>query len=72
MKWLIDCRNYLETHHKAKVWFQADVLYLGLIILYQILHFQLQPVDWHIFFKMFLLLNLCLLFKTFLDNLNWK
>lgn len=46
---------------------RANLLYLLLVLVYNLVHFHLQPISWHLFSKAFLLMNLCLIIKMFLN-----
>lgn len=64
--------NYIITHKWSKDILRANILFIALVIIYNIFHFNLQPVSWHFFFKTFLLMNLCLainLLLNFVDQL---
>ena len=41
-----------------------------LVIVYDLFHFSLKIINWRIFFKVFLLLNICLFFKFLLDGID--
>lgn len=43
------------------------MLFVVLVVLYNLLHFQLKPINFHFFNKTFWLMNLCLVIKMFLN-----
>lgn len=64
--------NYLWTNKWTKDWLRANILFILLVVIYQLLHFQLQEITFSLFFKCWLLLNLCLLAKTAADHYLFK
>lgn len=67
---LSDIWHYIINHKWSKDILRADILFILLVIIYDFIHFSLKIISWHIFVKMFLLLNLCLFFKFFLDGID--
>lgn len=59
--------NYILTHKWAKDILRANMLFVVLVVLYNLLHFQLKPINFHFFNKTFWLMNLCLVIKMFLN-----
>lgn len=59
--------GYISTHHWSMDILRANILFIALVILYQILHFHLAPISWHFFWKVWLVMNLCLFIKIFFD-----
>lgn len=62
--------EYIITHKWSKDILRANLFYFVLLILYDLLHFSLRPVGWGVCFKMWLLMNLCLLFKLILNIID--
>ena len=44
-----------------------NILFISLVIIYDLCHFQLAIITWGIFFKFWIILNICYLFKLLLD-----
>lgn len=59
--------DYTISHKWSKNILRANLLYLLLVLVYNLVHFHLQPISWHLFSKAFLLMNLCLIIKIFLN-----
>lgn len=59
--------NYIISHKWSKDILRANLLFVLLIGLYNLLHFQLKPVSLHFFIRTFLLMNLCLIINMFLN-----
>ena len=57
------CWNYIIYHHWSKDILRANILYIFLVIVYNLCHFSLTIIHWHIFNQFFWLMNLCLFFK---------
>ncbi|HJA21226.1 hypothetical protein [Limosilactobacillus panis] len=63
--------RYIVTHKWSKDILRANLLYILLIILFDLLfHFGLRPVGWGAATKLWLLMNLCLLVKLILDIID--
>lgn len=62
--------NYAISHKWSKDILRANFLYIVLVIIYDIFHFHLQPINWHFFFKTLVLMNLCLAIKLVLTILD--
>lgn len=63
--------RYIITHKWSKDILRANLFYILLIVLFDLLfHFGLRPVGWGAAFKMWLLMNLCLLVKLILDIID--
>lgn len=62
--------HYALHHEWSADILRANFVYIILVILFNIFHFGLQPVSWSIFFRLWLLLNLCQLFKALLDYVS--
>lgn len=62
--------QYALNHDWSKDILRANFLYIILVILFNFCHFGLHPISWTIFFRMWLLLNLCQFFKALLDNIR--
>lgn len=65
--YLIRCWDYILDHYWAKDILRANLLYLILVILFNLLHFQMHPIDWRLLVRMLIILNLCQFFKAGLD-----
>lgn len=61
---------YIINHKWSKDILRANLFFIFLVIIYDLCHFSLKVIGWHIFFKIFLLMNLCLLFKSLLDGID--
>lgn len=59
--------EYIVSHKWSKDILRANLLFVVLVVLYNIFHFQLKPISLHFFIKTFLLMNLCLVIKMFLN-----
>ena len=59
--------NYIISHKWSKDILRANLLFVFLVILYNLFHFQLKSISLHFFIKTFLLMNLCLIIKMFLN-----
>lgn len=59
--------KYIRTHRWSMDILRANILFIALVILYQLLHFHLAPISWHFFWKVWLLMNVCLFIKIFFD-----
>lgn len=64
---LLNIWHYALSHEWTKDILRANFLYIVLVILFDFVHFGLQPIGWSIFFRLWLLLNLCQFFKALLD-----
>ncbi|MGN1279246.1 MAG: hypothetical protein ACI4T4_01030 [Limosilactobacillus sp.] len=64
------CWNYIIHHHWSKDILRANLLYIFLVVVYNLCHFSLAIIHWHVFTKFFWLMNLCLFFKLALDLLD--
>lgn len=62
--------GYIVTHKWSKDILRANLFYFVLVALYDLLHFSLRPVSWGVCFKMWFLMNPCLLFKLILDIID--
>lgn len=69
-QFFINICHYMIHHNWTADILRANFVYITLIILFSIFHFGLQPVGWSIFFRLWLLLNLCQLFKALLDYVS--
>ena len=49
---------------------RANRFYIFLVVVYNLCHFSLAVIHWHIFNQFFWLMNLCLFFKLSLDILD--
>ncbi|EEW54551.1 hypothetical protein HMPREF0494_0293 [Limosilactobacillus antri DSM 16041] len=58
---------YTINHKWSKDILRANLLYLLLVLIYNLFHFRLRPISWHLFNKAFWLMNLCLVIKMFLN-----
>lgn len=61
------CWNYIVHHYWSKDILRANILYVFLVLIYEMVHFSLKPIHWTTFNKVFWLMNLCLFFKLGLD-----
>ncbi|WP_102168385.1 hypothetical protein [Gardnerella vaginalis] len=59
--------TYIVTHKWSKDILRGNILFISLVIIYDLCHFQLAIITWGIFFKFWIILNICYLFKLFLD-----
>lgn len=59
---------YTISHKWSKDILRGNVLYIFLVILYDLFHFQLATISWGVFFKFWILLNICYIFKLFLKK----
>ncbi len=55
--------QYIISHKWSKDLYRANLLFVVLILLYNLFHFSLQPIGWNLFFKNIGLMNLCLFIK---------
>lgn len=62
--------TYIITHRWSKDILRGNLLFILLVILYDLCHFQLASITWGIFLKFWLLLNICYLFKLILELFN--
>lgn len=60
--------KYTINHHWSKDILRANVLFVALVVIYQLLHFHLQPIHFGLFVKSWLLLNVCQFFKAWLNR----
>lgn len=58
---------YIIHHHWSKDILRANLLYMVLVIVYNLCHFSLAAIHWHVITQFFWLMNLCLFFKLALD-----
>lgn len=61
---------YIINHKWSKDILRANLFFIFLVIAYDLFHLSLKAIGWRIFFKVFLLLNICLFFKFFLDGID--
>lgn len=59
--------TYTINHKWSKDILRGNLLFIFLIIIYDLFHFSMAVVTWGLFFKFWLLLNICYLFKLLLD-----
>lgn len=64
------CWNYIIHHRWSKDILRANLFYIFLVVVYNLCHFSLAVIHWHIFNQFFWLMNLCLFFKLSLDILD--
>ncbi|QZN92855.1 hypothetical protein KZE55_08860 [Limosilactobacillus panis] len=62
--------EYIVHHKWSKDILRANLLYIVLVLLYELCHFGLKPVSLGAGIKMWLLMNLCLFFKLVLDIID--
>lgn len=62
--------TYTVTHKWSKDIFRGNILFIFLVLLYDLLHFQLAIITWGVFFKFWFLLNICYLFKLLLERFS--
>ncbi|MBD5806265.1 hypothetical protein EAI26_07945 [Lactobacillus sp. 0.1XD8-4] len=62
--------HYIINHKWSKDILRANILFILLVIIYDFFHFSLKIINWYIFFKVLILLNICLFFKFFLDGID--
>lgn len=67
---LTNAWRYVINHKWSKDILRANLLFVLLVIMYNLCHFSLKIISWHIFGKIFLLLNICLFFKFLLDGID--
>ncbi len=59
--------NYIVSHKWSKDILRANLLYIVLVICYDLVHFSLKPVSFHLCMRAFWLMNLCLVIKLFIN-----
>ena len=64
------CWTYIIHHHWSKDILWANLFYVLLVIVYNLCHFSLAAIHWHVFNQFFWLMNLCLFFKLGLDVID--
>lgn len=64
------CWTYIIHHHWSKDILRANLFYVLLVIVYNLCHFSLAAIHWHVFNLFFWLMNLCLFFKLGLDVID--
>lgn len=62
--------NYIINHKWSKDILRANILFIVLVLLYNIFHFKLQPINWHFFWRTFWLMNLCLGINLLLNMID--
>lgn len=62
--------QYILKHHWTKDILRANILYIVLTIIFNLFHFNLQPIHFGMFFRILILLNICQFFKALLDYYN--
>lgn len=62
--------RYIVDHRWSKDILRANIFYIVLVVIYDLVHFSLQPIKWRTFILFFCLLNLCLFFKLVLDIID--
>ncbi|MBB1079638.1 hypothetical protein H5S09_07145 [Limosilactobacillus sp. STM2_1] len=67
---LINTWHYTINHKWSKDILRANILFILLVIIYDFMHFSLKIINWYVFFKVFILLNICLFFKFLLDGID--
>lgn len=60
--------EYVWTTRWSKDLLRANVLFIVLVLIYQLFHFRLQMIGVGLFFRCWLLMNICLLAKAGLDH----
>lgn len=60
--------TYIITHKWSKDILRGNILFIFLVVLYNLCHFQLAIIPWVIFLKFWGILNICYLFKLFLET----
>ncbi len=68
--YLIRTWYYILNHHWTKDILRANLLYLILVILFEVIHFHLHPISGGLFFRMLIVLNICQFFKAGLDYIG--
>ncbi|MCH3921848.1 hypothetical protein [Limosilactobacillus sp.] len=61
------CWDYIVSHKWSKDILRANLLFIALVICYNLFHFHLKPISFHFFNKTFWLMNLCLFIKLCWD-----
>ncbi len=72
-EWLDYLWEYIIYHKWSKDILRGNFLYVFIILIYSCLHLVyhgLNLVPWGIFFRVWLVLNICLFFKALLDYLG--
>lgn len=59
--------DYIRSHRWSMDILRANILFIALVLIYQLVHFHLAPISWHFFWKVWLLMNVCLFIKIFFD-----
>lgn len=62
--------HYIINHKWSKDILRANILFILLVIIYDLIHFSLKIINWYVFFKVLILLNICLFFKFLLDGID--
>lgn len=59
--------DYIRSHRWSMDILRANILFILLVIIYNIFHFHLAPISWHFFWKVLLLMNACQFIKIFFN-----
>lgn len=59
--------NYLLSHTWSKDFLRANLLFIVLVLVYNVIHFRLNPINFHFFIRALLLMNICLVINRLLD-----
>lgn len=59
--------TYIISHKWSKDILRGNILFICLVILYDLFHFHLAIIGWAVFFKFWILMNICYAFKLLLD-----
>lgn len=60
--------HYAIYHKWSKDILRANLFYVVLVILYNLLHFKLHPISFYWFIKCFFLMNICLILRLLFRN----
>lgn len=59
--------DYIINHKWSKDILRANILFIILVILYDLFHFSLKSISFGFFFRTLLLMNLCLVINRALE-----
>lgn len=62
--------TYIINHKWSKDILRANLFYILLVVVFDLIRFGLRPIGWGAATKLWLLMNLCLFFKLVLDIID--
>lgn len=62
--------TYIINHKWSKDILRANLFYVLLVVVFDLIRFGLRPIGWGVAIKLWLLMNLCLFFKLVLDIID--